>query len=145
MTTLPTRTDYLAEAIAETGSGAQRLDNAQARTLVSRVHDRFGLDLEYLFFWDTFTGDPNAIVRTHGWTLIGDYVGDAGCFLIVSEAESAWQFASGSDLVAVLHETPRFEFSVCDSEASYLICFNHHNALIGWGAARNWVARQPKL
>ena len=32
-----------------------------------------------------------------------------------------------------------FEFYVFDSSISYLICFNHHDQLIGVGSAKEWV------
>ncbi|MGY3120680.1 hypothetical protein ACVWXQ_004617 [Bradyrhizobium sp. S3.14.4] len=50
-------------------------------------------------------------------------------------------FVCGADLLRVLEDCPALEIYVCDEEASYLLCSNHHDFVVGWGAALPWVAR----
>ncbi|GAB9134881.1 hypothetical protein BDS110ZK25_20780 [Bradyrhizobium diazoefficiens] len=51
------------------------------------------------------------------------------------------KFSCGADLLRVLEDCPALEFYVCDEKASYLLCSNHHDFVVGWGAALPWVAR----
>jgi hypothetical protein len=60
---------------------------------------------------------------------------------VSGSARSVWKFRNGSDLLRVLEDCPALEFYVSDEEASYLLCSNHHDFVIGWGAASQWVGR----
>jgi hypothetical protein len=61
--------------------------------------------------------------------------------MFLEGARKIWRFRSGSGLLRVLEDSPALEFYVCDKEASYLLCSNHHDFVIGWGAASPWVER----
>jgi hypothetical protein len=43
------------------------------------------------------------------------------------------------DAVAVLAESTGFEFYLTDIDATFLLCFNHHDFLIAAGDARPWL------
>jgi hypothetical protein len=53
--------------------------------------------------------------------------------------ESGVVFEAGSCLVNVLGECTGFEFYLTDLEGDYVICFNHHDFLIGTGSAETWI------
>jgi hypothetical protein len=59
-------------------------------------------------------------------------------FDLSNEAEM-FQVPSGTALHDLLYNTFGFVFYVTDSEATYLICFNDHDFLIGCGSARRWI------
>jgi hypothetical protein len=50
-----------------------------------------------------------------------------------------FQVPSGSSLDQLLSNTFGFEFYVTDLNADYLICFNHHDVLVGCGNAQQWL------
>jgi hypothetical protein len=72
---------------------------------------------------------------------IGEFVGSRDCVLLFDPAEEAEMvhIPSGAELDAVLRNISVFEFYVTDREARYLICFNHHDVLIGCGLAETWL------
>ncbi len=53
------------------------------------------------------------------------------------------EVSSGDALRSLLANSYHFEFYVTDVDASYLICFNHHDFVIAWGTACPWL-RQLK-
>ena len=50
-----------------------------------------------------------------------------------------FEVSSGDALDLLLGETTGFEFYVTDADASYLVCFNHHDFLVCLGDARGWL------
>ncbi|HSS47938.1 MAG TPA: hypothetical protein VLX28_03225 [Thermoanaerobaculia bacterium] len=52
----------------------------------------------------------------------------------------SFDFDSGVDIPRVIEGCFGFEFYVTDRQTSFLICFNHHDFLIGAGRAKAWVA-----
>lgn len=50
-----------------------------------------------------------------------------------------FEFTHRRDIVAVLAECTGFEFYLTDVEATFLLCFNHHDVLIAAGDARPWL------
>ncbi len=136
--------DFVIDALGRSGVTARRLDAAEARALSVRVLETFGLRLNG-FFWDKEGPHDSVSVRNvDGEEMIPDFVGARPCFFISMYAKQIWAFASGDDLRAALAQMYMSEFSVCDAEVSYLLCFNHHDYLIGWGDARTWVSLKPE-
>lgn len=48
---------------------------------------------------------------------------------------------SGRALECLLANSHGFEFYVTDAGAGFLICFNHHDVLLCWGSAKEWLER----
>jgi hypothetical protein len=88
--------------------------------------------------WNT-TDAQAGIQNVSGWELIPKFVGDLPCLVFSPGATAVWRFAEGAELLKFLRETPHFEFYVCDTQATYLICFNHHDFILGWGRCTTWV------
>ena len=57
-------------------------------------------------------------------------------------AEQAWYFNSGVHLREAIEDSPGFEFFVVGTGGEYVLCHNHHDVLVGWGAAEPWVLSQ---
>jgi hypothetical protein len=72
-----------------------------------------------------------------------DVCGEAPCLLFSTCATSIWKFANGAELLLFLEASPPFEFYICDAQATYLLCCNDHDFVIGWGRSVEWV-RQLK-
>ncbi len=52
--------------------------------------------------------------------------------------------SSGDDLNYILSETCGYEFYITNFICSYLICYNHHDVLIGCGQAEKWIEKLVK-
>ncbi len=90
--------------------------------------------------WEDLS-DCASVQDADGWQWISRFVGPRACVLLFDVAEEVEMFdvPSGEALESLLANTFHFEFYVTDVDASYLICFNHHDMLIGCGSARAWV------
>ena len=126
------------DAMAMTGIQAVVLSEAERHAMVIRLRERLSVDVTKHAPWDDAAA-PDGQLRPDGWEMIPRYVGAATCLMFLDRAQSFWRFKSGADLLRILKECPVLEFYVCDPEASYLLCSNHHDYLIGWGAAQQWV------
>lgn len=127
-------------AIDETGVGARRLTAEEYLELRRRIQERFTGGASRWPLWESFKF-PSAVHDPDAWRSIGEFVGTSECLLLFNpvDAEDAFEFTSGSDLTTVLGETFGFEFYVVDAGLSYCICHNHHDILLGAGAASTWV------
>lgn len=130
--------DHISSALRATGVEAQVLGAGERNALVVRLRERLGVDVVAHAPWSD-SAAPDGRPRPDGWELIPTYVGTTACLMFLDGANTVWKFRKGSDLLRVLKECPAFEFYVCDQEASYLLCSNHHDFVIGWGAATRWV------
>jgi hypothetical protein len=130
--------DHISLALHAAEVQAEVLDSAEREVLMVRVQERLGVDVTVHAPWDNSFA-PDGKIRPDGWELIPMYVGATSCLMFLDCAKVVWKFKSGSDLLRVLKESPALEFYVCDEKASYLLCSNHHDFVIGWGAAQLWV------
>lgn len=131
--------DHLRTAIFDAGVQVALVSEAERQVILTRLRERLGVDISNNAPWDDDAA-PVGHLRPDGWELIPGFVGDVGCLLILPGAHNLWKFRDGDDLLRVLKECPAFEFYVCDEDASYLVCSNHHDFIIGWGSALPWVA-----
>ncbi len=55
------------------------------------------------------------------------------------EDKSAVLLEDSSKLLPIINDTYGFEFYVTDKAISFLLCYNHHEILIGCGPAEQWL------
>lgn len=106
----------------------------------SEIEKKYLLNNYHSFLWEGLS-DYSFVNDSSGWRYIGQFIGDKPCILFFYDLEK-WNAAvinSGHELVTLISEMYGFEFYVFDSSVSYLICFNHHDQLIGVGSAKEWV------
>ncbi|MBN8741615.1 MAG: hypothetical protein J0H86_19065 [Xanthomonadaceae bacterium] len=130
--------DFITPALLAANVQADVLNSTDRDALAARISRRLSVDIGIPALWDR----PSASVgrqRDDGWEQIPAYVGNTTCLMFLDGARTIWRFRGGADLLRVLKECPPLEFYVCDEEASYLLCSNHHDFVIGWGAASAWV------
>ena len=132
--------DHVSSALSATGVQAEILSAPENKALVVRLRERLGVDVRAHAPWDD-KAESSGKLRSDGWELIPAFVGATACYVFLDGADIIWKFGNGSDLLHVLKECPALEFYVSDRDASYLLCRNHHDFIIGWGAARPWVDR----
>lgn len=90
--------------------------------------------------WEAVS-DCASVQNADAWEWIADFVGARPCVLLFDASEEVEMFGvpSGEALESLLANCSQFEFYVTDVDASYLICFNHHDFLICCGDARAWL------
>jgi hypothetical protein len=131
--------DHVSSAVSNTGTPTILLSEKQRLAVVIRLRERMGVDVTSNQAWNG--GASERTQRLDGWDLIPRYVGGRECLMFLEGARSIWKFRNGTDLLRVLEDCPTIEFYVSDKEASYLLCSNHHDFVIGWGDASRWVER----
>lgn len=133
--------DEILEAEREHSLGVQMLPAADRDQLRERIFSRYGGRSDPL--WER-VGDRASVQDSRGWEWIHEFVGARSCILLfdLSDEVEMFQVPSGSALHELLANTFGFVFYVTDTEASYLICFNDHDFLIGCGSAREWLERR---
>lgn len=120
--------NHISLAIGDAGVQAEVLSEGRRRALVVRLLERLDADVTSRFPWER-GGEGKQ--RPDGWELIPKYVGPNVCLAFLDGADEIWKFQSGQDLLLVLNNCPALEFYVCDEEASYLLCHNHHDIVVG--------------
>lgn len=130
--------DWITTACETTQTAVHVLTSTERQALIATVLANLGVDITAHTPWDA-PDAPAGHVRSDGWELTATYPGSAPCLLFLDGAATVWRFGHSKDLVGVLAECPPGEFFVCDEEASYLLCSNHHDVVVGWGAATAWV------
>jgi hypothetical protein len=115
-----------------------RLSMAGRAELVKSLKERLQVNVEAVAPWDSVNA-PVGVKKDNGWELIPQYIGNESCLVWSSGAEVIWRFSNGNELLEFLREVPPFEYYVCDEAATFLLCSNHHNFVIGWGSALSWV------
>jgi hypothetical protein len=130
--------NHVSSAVSDTGVQAEVLNEGGRKALVVRLLERLGVDVTSRFPWER-GGEGKQ--TPDGWELIPKYVGANVCLMFLENADEIWKFQSGADLLLVLNDCSALEFYVCDEDASYLLCHNHHDFVIGWGGASQWVER----
>jgi hypothetical protein len=93
--------------------------------------------------WEHFESSVS-IQNQDAWKWIEDYVENRQVlmFFELDNDEAVFLFPNASSIVSVLEKTANFEFYLTDTEATYIICFNHHNYLIASGAAEGWLTKR---
>ena len=118
--------------------GVRPLGAAIRHELRERVFSRYGRTSFRL--WEAASGCAS-VRNADAWRWIHEFVGSRSCVLFLDLADGAEMFhvPSGSSLDGLLANTYGFVFYVTDAEADFLICFNDHDFLMGWGGAREWL------
>ncbi|MBR7745285.1 hypothetical protein [Undibacterium baiyunense] len=130
--------EVIAAAVVTTRVSAKLLSSHEREGVVDCLCERLRVDVSSHSPWDKFDA-PDGVLNHDGWKLIPSFVGGESCLLMTTSASAVWRLGSGKDLMLILQECPPFEFYVCDIAFNYLVCFNHHDYLVGWGDANLWV------
>jgi hypothetical protein len=90
--------------------------------------------------WERFVKDVS-IQDANAWTWLGEFTENNSVIMFFDKEQdtSGILFEKGTCLVPVLRECTGFEFYLTNQEGDYIICFNHHDFLIGVGSAFNWI------
>jgi len=134
--------ECIASFVSEKSATPVQLSAAERAVVVQSLNDRLNVDVEAQMPWDAVDA-PYGVQTASGWKLVPMFVGTASCLLFSACATSIWRFTNGAELLLFLEASPPFEFYICDEQATYLLCCNDHDFVIGWGRSVEWV-RQLK-
>lgn len=112
----------------------------QVKRVKDNIYEKYSNNSKSAFLWEDFV-DFSVVNNKDGWALIADFVDDKECLMFFDDREdkSVLQINGGKDLYKILIEMYGFEFYITNFMTEYLICFNHHDCLMGCGTAKNWV------
>lgn len=118
--------------------GVRPLSVEERDALRDRVRGRYGGGTGRM--WERLS-ECASMQDSDGWRWISRFVGSRPCILLFDADEEVEMFEvpSGEALERLLEATTGFEFYVTDVGAAYLLCFNHHDVLLGCGSARGWL------
>lgn len=117
------------------------LSDAKTNEIIDSVYEKY-IDKSKggSFIWENMS-DSEQINDALGWSYTGDFVGNIPCIMLFYDLNKwfAVRLRSGEDLKELLGESFPFEFYVVDDALSYMLCFSHHDQLIGAGKAKDWI------
>jgi hypothetical protein len=136
--------DMLSEA-SRLGVPVSLVDEVAADRLRSNLLQKYGRSKMGWPLWDG-PSDDVSVQDESAWRWIADFLNDGPCVILWEPGteRKALRFSSGVGLVAVLAECHRTEFYVTDDVTSFMLCFNHHDYLIGAGHACKWLADRSR-
>ena len=99
------------------------------------------------WLWEHLDDDKTYNVQNpEAWQWIDEFIEGDEIFMFFDEYESnaLIKFDNVHDLVKILGETSHFEFYLTNQQTTYLLCFNHHDFLIGAGTAKIWLEKRTQ-
>lgn len=126
-------------AIEEVGSSAPRLEPIELERLRQETDSFFARPIRSMA-WESIRGGVS-VQDPDGWQTVRELTFQPVILWFGPGSRSAWRFDSGEDLALVLGETYHFEFYLVNEECTFLLCFNHHDFLIGAGTAEAWLTQ----
>ena len=127
----------------------------RAPAVLRRISDKFTtlghLAEDRLWWWEHLKGRQATHWPTSLLQGVRGRIDQTGVYwFLAEESESQkrgfpfWLYlGNGAAILRILAETPHFEFYVVENHLEWLLCSNHHNALIGVGT--DMVSRLEKL
>jgi len=134
---------WISEAAGNAEQTVIPLSTQVVNALVLTIRSRFVNDTRSkAFLWDSFR-DEVAVQDPDGWLIAAGYPEPEPILLFLDgDSFVAYRFASSSALQRVLADSPGFEFYLTNPEASFVLCFNHHDVLIGVGDCLDWLRQR---
>lgn len=119
------------------------VDEDRYKQIQMEIQDKF-LDTSVypeLFLWEDIR-KFKSISDANGWSYIRDFVkeNESIMFFNLKDDRKAFYIENGEQLNIILGETSGYEFYLTNELVEYLICFTHHDSLVGCGTASEWIA-----
>lgn len=110
----------------------------------SQIAERFARG-QVSWLWERFIDDI-AIQNDKSWLWVDDYIAGAETIIFFNKFDdpSVFVLPAGSHLVPILRETYLNEFYLTNSQADYVLCYNHHGYLIATGTTREWLSQRKE-
>lgn len=133
------------KAILTKGIIIEELSDRQITIIKKNITQKYIQSQPAPFLWDRMK-DAAVIADSDGWKKICDFIGNHECIMFFDDStdKSMLVICDGKSLYSLLNEMFGFEFYITDFETNYLLCFNHHDCLLGCGTARKWIESLKK-
>lgn len=124
------------------GISFSEVSQEKTKLIIGQIINKYCNSKKYKFLWEGFI-EKAEINDNDAWRLVKKIVGNEETLMFFNpeDEKSAFIFLNGEDIEAVLSETFGFEFYLTNKAMDYVICFNHHNFLIGCGRAIEWLKK----
>lgn len=95
------------------------------------------------FIWENLKKSV-VVSDINGWAKLANYVKQNSCIMFFDENDEAISIKNGDELYTLIYEMYGFEFYITNNITDYLLCFNHHDCIIGCGEASEWLENLKK-
>ena len=95
------------------------------------------------FIWENLKKSV-VVSDINGWAKLANYVKQNSCIMFFDENDEAISIKNGDELYTLIYEMYGFEFYITNNMTDYLLCFNHHDCIIGCGEASEWLENLKK-
>ena len=95
------------------------------------------------FIWENLRKSV-VVSDTNGWAKLANYVKLNSCIMFFDENDEPISIKNGDELYTLIYEMYGFEFYITNNMTDYLLCFNHHDCIIGCGEASEWLENLKK-
>ncbi len=140
--------DYVANEILEEVKNIQcpieELDGQKSEKIRNDVKKKYVHPSYREIHWENFVQDLEYSFKDeNGWYVIQNFPYTKPVLMFFNERESKFMFRFNNlrDVSKVYGETFGYEFYLTNEDSDFLICFNHHDYLIGLGKAYEWVQK----
>ena len=118
----------------------KELRDERVRKVKNDIFKKYIQSRSGVFLWDHFKA-PTVIADRDGWKKICAFIGDSSCLMFFDDIEdkSVMVISNGNQLCKLLGEMFGVQFYITNFETEYLICYNHHDCLLGCGTAKRWL------
>lgn len=123
----------------------EKLERSSSEKIKSQIYQKYIKTKKGIFLWENFERF-STLQYSAGWELLSDFVGEKECLMFFENGDdnTIIRIRNGSDLHSLLCEMFGFEFYITNFETEYILCFNHHDCLVGCGTAKAWIEELDK-
>lgn len=118
----------------------KELPDEQIKIVKSNIIQKYIYSQPKPFLWEQLK-EAAIIADSDGWKKLCGFVGNSKCIMFFDDIEdkSVLVISDGKSLYKLLDDMFGFEFYITNFETNYLLCFNHHDCILGCGTAKNWI------
>ncbi len=136
--------EWIIEAAKRTKVAACRLEKQEVSCIIKEIRDRYtkmGEKSDYL--WEEFVDDISKY-NPDGWQISCEYpIEQPILFFCDGKSYEGFRFETNYSIHPILSDTPCFEFFITNDAVDFVLCFNHHDYLIGVGNCKDWLSNIP--
>ncbi len=131
---------WIEKAACSMGHEISQLNAVQTETIVDAIRKRFTKHVNKSDnIWEDFIDDVS-LKCEDGWKIACEFP-EHEPILIFRDKNSYFGYCISSTKLMkhLLGECPGFEFYITNKTVNFVLCFNHHDYLIGVGECKKWI------
>ncbi len=136
--------DWIEGAADSISNKINRITTLQMVRIIETVRRQFtNHESIYTCLWEEFVAEVS-IQCLDGWKLACEFPEQHPIiFFRDGNGYKGYSVSSTESLGRILCETPGVEFYLTNETVDFVLCFNHHDYLIGVGKCKNWLYQNP--